>query len=397
MGELKHIEILEERGVRGWNRWRRENPRIVPNLQNDSFNKADLHGINLRGAFLKGVQFHCASLENADFREAELRGADLRHASMFEAKCQRASFQKARLDHAYLANCKLHKAIMTRAELKMADLREARLRGTDLEHATLKGANLTDAILDGATLCNASLENAILVRTSLRGTDLRGADVYGASVWDIKTSKGTKQEGLKTDSVYPSQVRDASSGVKVNNLNVAHFIALIHRTEIISDLIDASENKVVLLLGRFSRRGKAVLDALADELRKKRLLPIVFDFPPPGQRDTTETVKVLASLSRFVVADLTQPKSAPLELHAIVPHLMVPVVPIIKYGDKTFSMFADLQRKYYWVLRPVEYRTRKELLENVEKGIIRRANNKRGQIRRMKKIAITKPKRITRV
>ena len=34
-------------------------------------------------------------------------------------------------------------------------------------------------------------------------------------------------------------------------------------------------------------------------------------------------------MSRFVIVDITNPKSAPLELQAIVPEYMIPFVPIL--------------------------------------------------------------------
>jgi hypothetical protein len=53
-------------------------------------------------------------------------------------------------------------------------------------------------------------------------------------------------------------------------------------------------------------------------------LPIVFNFDKPEMKDFTETVRLLAGLSKFVIADITNPKSAPLELQATVPEIMAP-------------------------------------------------------------------------
>ena len=57
---------------------------------------------------------------------------------------------------------------------------------------------------------------------------------------------------------------------------------------------------------------------------------------------------MLAGLSRFIIADLTKPRSDPLELQAIVPDLEVPVIPIIQAEEQAFAMFSDLH-KYEWV------------------------------------------------
>ena len=89
--------------------------------------------------------------------------------------------------------------------------------------------------------------------------------------------------------------------------------------EKIRDVIDTVGKKGVLLLGRFTEGRIAVLERLRDELRQRGYLPIVFNFDKPETKDFTETVRLLAGLSKFVIADLTSPKSAPYELGVIVP------------------------------------------------------------------------------
>ena len=56
-------------------------------------------------------------------------------------------------------------------------------------------------------------------------------------------------------------------------------------------------------------------------LRNRNYLPIVFDFEKPMNRDFTETVLTLAGLARFVIADLTDPRSIPQKFDAIIPLL----------------------------------------------------------------------------
>jgi hypothetical protein len=111
----------------------------------------------------------------------------------------------------------------------------------------------------------------------------------------------------------------------------------------------------VLILGRFTDERKAVLDALREELRKCNYLPILFHFDVPATRDITETVSLLARMARFIIADLTDPSSIPKELEAIVPHLAVPVQPLLEGASRPYAMFKDYW-KYEWVLPATDTR-----------------------------------------
>ncbi len=57
-------------------------------------------------------------------------------------------------------------------------------------------------------------------------------------------------------------------------------------------------------------------------------------------------MRLLAGLSKFVIADLTSPKSAPYELGAIVSQTMIPFQPIIATGETPFAMLQDLWTNY---------------------------------------------------
>ena len=85
-----------------------------------------------------------------------------------------------------------------------------------------------------------------------------------------------------------------------------------------------------------------MLERLREELRKRGYVPIVFNFDKPETKDFTETVRLLAGLSKFVIADITNPKSSPLELQATIPEIMVPFQPIIAAGREALRHAAGL-------------------------------------------------------
>jgi hypothetical protein len=150
----------------------------------------------------------------------------------------------------------------------------------------------------------------------------------------------------------------------------------------IRSVIDTITSKAVLILGRFAPERKTTLDALRDALRKKDYLPILFDFEKPTNRDFTETVSTLAHLARFVIADLTDPRSIPQELTAIIlGPLMVPIRPILR-GDQTpWAMFHDFLERRPQVMPPFHYTDDEMLLSCLEAEVIAPAEQKARELR----------------
>jgi hypothetical protein len=201
-----------------------------------------------------------------------------------------------------------------------------------------------------------------LVGASLTGANLEGCRVYAVSTWDVRLD-GAIQTNLRI--TPPDQ-----PNITVDNLEVAQFLYLMLHNEKIRAVIDTLTSKVVLILGRFTPERKAILDALRDSLRQRGYVPVLFDFDGPESRDTSETVTLLARMARFVVADLTDPSSLPLELQAFVPDVQVPVQCLILEGQQPFAMFRDLRTKYRWVLPPASYTTIEDLLSTLPERVI---------------------------
>jgi hypothetical protein len=98
---------------------------------------------------------------------------------------------------------------------------------------------------------------------------------------------------------------------------------------------------------------------------------MVFNFDKLETKDFTETVRLLAGLSRFVIADITNPRSAPLELQATVPECMVPFVPILEKGQEPFAMLQDLRNAHSdRVLDMIRYPSVERLVEVLDAEII---------------------------
>lgn len=134
MANPEHLAKLKK-GVKRWNQWREQNPRIEPDLSGASLQKAYLYGANLSGT---------------DLSKADLRGR-------------------------YLT--------------------EGDLSGAHLSGANLRGAHLREANLSRADLSGADLRSAILVRTNLEGANLTACRVYGISAWNVRL-EGAIQSNL---------------------------------------------------------------------------------------------------------------------------------------------------------------------------------------------------------
>jgi Pentapeptide repeats (8 copies) len=222
--------------------------------------------------------------------------------------------------------------------------------------------------LSGANLSRAELYGAALRRTNLENANLTGCKVYGISVWDARLEGATQSNLLIT--------RVGERAITVDNLEVAQLIYLLLNNAKIRQVIDTITSKVVLILGRFTPERKVLLDALRQELRKRDYLPVLFDFDKPSSRDITETVRTLAHMARFVIADITDAKSIPQELMAIVPNLpSVPIQPLLLESQQEYGMFEHL-RRYSWVLEPVLYRNQEALLTELDRKVIAPAEAK---------------------
>jgi hypothetical protein len=317
MANDEHLAILKQ-GVTAWNAWRQEN-----------FDIPDLSGANLTGANLFEANLSGANLSGANLCEADLQGADLSGADLFEAK--------------------LHLARLIHARLRQANLIRAALFGADLSWADLSWANLT----------GADLQRASLVDTGCR--------IYGVSAWGLNL-KGAKQQNLIITPGRAHSRRSLSSAENVpeitaDDIEVAQFLYLLLHNEKLQRVINAINTKAVLILGRFTAERKTVLDALREKLRECNYVPILFDFEAPARPNLTETITLLARMARFIIADLTDPTSIPQELQAIIPHVRVPIQPLLLEGSSLYSMFKDFDPEdFHWVLPVYRYKEPEQLL-----------------------------------
>ncbi len=198
---------------------------------------------------------------------------------------------------------------------------------------------------------------------------------YGLFLNEFKKSQLSKENQAKLE----------DSGIKVNrdeDYSIFNLILALLKNEGLRHFIDTITTKAVLILGRFTPERKAVLDAIKKELSRGDYFPILFDFQKPTSRDISETISMLAHLSRFIIADLTDARSMPQDLAQIVPNLpSVPVQPILKSGRQEYSMLEHFKR-FPWVLSIYKYRDIDDLIKNLKEKVIFAAEAKLVEFRK---------------
>jgi CheY-like chemotaxis protein len=169
--------------------------------------------------------------------------------------------------------------------------------------------------------------------------------------------------------------------ITVDDLEVAQFIYLLLDREKLRSIIDTITTKVVLILGRFTPDRKAILDAIREELRGHNYTPVLFDFDKPATRDLTETISTLAHMARFIIADITDPRSIPQELATIVSYLRsVPIQPLLEGSSMEYGMFEHF-KPYPWVLAIHHYLDLNNLVASLKERVIAPAERKVIEVR----------------
>jgi Pentapeptide repeats (8 copies) len=252
--------------------------------------------------------------------------------------------------------------LLVDADLYRAEMSGAVLGQAGLTRANLSSANLTNAYLERAYLVEANLSRTKLAKAKLAGAVLEPfCKTYGAFVWKVNLTRAQQ--------LYLQITPGGESPLSIDCMEAAQIIYLLMDNKKIDELIPILSKKAVLLLGRFTEGRKEILDMIRTELRKLEWLATVFDFERPSSRNLTETVTLLVGWSRFIISDLTKPRSNPLELQQIIPQWKIPLLPIIQEGENEFAMFRDLFQ-YPWVAPTVTYKDTDGLCRVLKSSVI---------------------------
>jgi hypothetical protein len=187
MANQEHLDVLKK-GVKVWNQWRNENPKIEPDLS-----KADLRNADLNGANLRSTKLVNAILDNAKLTEADLGKAYLNEANLYRTDLSRANLNGAHLFRAILEEVDLSRAYAHEATFRQANLSYANLSGADLSGVLLLFVDLSYANFKGATLNEAKIGSTKFVNVDL------------SQVLGLNTVKHYGPSSIGIDTIYRSQ------------------------------------------------------------------------------------------------------------------------------------------------------------------------------------------------
>jgi uncharacterized protein YjbI with pentapeptide repeats len=167
MANPKHVKKFRE-GVKPWNRWREQNPTVIP----------DLSGVDLGGPDVR------TDLSNANLSKVDLSRAGLSFVNLTDTDLSRAN----------LNGTSLIDSLFIGTQLEFANLAHAHLGGARFHNVDLRGANLAHTTLDYTSFKD----------TDLAGTDFTGAQMHHTDFADVDLSK---TKGLETiDHSAPSTI-----------------------------------------------------------------------------------------------------------------------------------------------------------------------------------------------
>lgn len=198
MANPEHLAILEK-GVEVWNRWRRDNPDVVPDLSGmiktgQISEQIDLRRVNLSGSELSGSKFYDVNMEEANLRDANLSYATLVRTEFINSNLENATLTGADLFLVNFENANASLARFQRVSLDSVFFEETNLQYADLSNATIYYPDFV-----GADLTNADLRDSAFLYTNFSGANLRRT-VMGNSVFsDSDMSEAKCLDSVKHD------------------------------------------------------------------------------------------------------------------------------------------------------------------------------------------------------
>lgn len=337
MGFKDSINMIRS-GSQAWNEWSK-------NYYNLSGNRIDLKHYNFNN---KEIYY-----PKSTYGEPYLEDYKINNVDMYQVNMRNGTYNLCEFNNSRMIYTDLCDSIFSNCQFRNTNLRVSKLGGATFINCTFENSDLSfcsaqDIEFNDCSFKNCDLSNMTFVNSKFIDSKLNYCRIYGISTWDVVLDNTIQQDLIITK-------KDDITPITIDNLEMAQFLYLMLNNSKLRNVIDTMTTKVVLILGRFKYERKVILDTIKNEVRNNGLIPILFDFEGPKNRDLTETVQLLASMSKIIIADITDPSCIPHELYSIIPTLRSSVIqPIQLEGERPYAMFNDLL-VYPWVNEKISY------------------------------------------
>lgn len=330
----------------------------VVNHSNPKKRRLHTSKFNLRGLDFQEKFWERGSSEPPLLIEEDFSNSDLFSASLRNCVFLNCCFDKSNMIYTDLVDAYFESCTFKGTTIRLSKIGSAVFRNCVFEKADLSYCSAEETSFEGSKFINTKLEHMSLVSSDFSHTKIYNCYVYGISSWDLNLDCSVQKDLIITPRGKPT--------IKVDNIELAQFLYLLINNSKLRDAIDSISSKSVLILGNFSKERKKILDQIRKQLRNRNLIPILFDFEKPNSRDLTETIRLLALMSKFIIVDLSSPRSSPHELaNIITENPSIKVFPIVLSGEKPYGMFEDHYKSYSWVQKVKNY-TNDSILQVVD-------------------------------
>ena len=155
--DFEHLKILNQ-GETIWNKWRKSDDNIRPDLRGVELQGRELSGYNfdacqfyranLQGANLSGASFRSASLSKSILIQTDFTGAMIKYAKFVYSDLTGANFSNTDLFHSSFAECTMPGSLFTSSRLVNTIFNACYLDASSFERSIMKDTVFSNTILD---------------------------------------------------------------------------------------------------------------------------------------------------------------------------------------------------------------------------------------------------------
>lgn len=308
------------------------------------------------------------TVDNYNFIQVRFYGCQFKEVDFFSCDFRHGIFE----------NCEF---TGPRSSLEECKFQEAEFRNTNFTDTDISKSDFSSCTFINCKFNKVNFYKTSLINAVFNDCEIKDCEVFGANVWNITTTR-TEQKDLRIPFGIGKRGEARKEKITIDDLELANIVFLLSANENFTRLLSEFHSRFVLILGRFGENMPR-LEAIKKRLREYDYSPIVFDFQSPNALDLIEVIVFLALVSKFIIADLSEPKSVPAELQSILSNIMIPVVPILHKDSSVYGTYSYTNR-YSWILPVLVFENITDLTNRFNKAIIKPANELFEQILQIK-------------